>query len=98
MKFRFWYADDPPQKRVKAILLKDLSEATKRAESAKDYFAAVSGEIPGGIPHPDGTQRIHNASRELGAARDEMMKAHKRLDDYLKTGIGPEDLKRSRSI
>ena len=80
---------------ARAKLLHDLDEATRRAEAAKDAFTAVTGSIPSGIPHPDGTRRIHNASHELNVARDEMMKAHNRLNDFLTTGIMPEDLKGS---
>jgi len=79
---------------VQAMLARDLTEATLRAESATMEFNAISGDIPSGMPQPDGTQRIHNASRALAAARDEMMKAHNRLNDFLSRGIVPEDLKR----
>jgi hypothetical protein len=51
--------------------------------------------IPSFIPHPDGTQRIHNASHQLTEARNAMMKAHHRLNDYLERDIVPKDLKRS---
>jgi hypothetical protein len=53
------------------------------------------GQIPSGLPYPDGTQHIHNASSELAKARKDLMRAHAALDDFLKTGIVPEDLKRS---
>lgn len=53
----------------------------------------VMGQIPGGLPHPDGSEHIHNVSRELSAARKDLMRAHAALDDFLKTGIVPEDLK-----
>jgi hypothetical protein len=82
--------------RVKAILLRDLDQAERRASSAKDYLAAVSGEIPGGLPHPDGTRRIESASLELRAAQDEVMKAHNRSNEFQKTGVVPEDLKAER--
>ena len=36
-----------------------------------------------------------NPASELFAARQEMMKAHSRLNDFLSRGIVPEDLKRS---
>ena len=81
---------------VHDTLVRELSEATLSAESATVEFNAVTSDIPSFIPHPDGTQRIHNASRALSAARDEMMKAHKRLNDYIERGVVPEDLKRSR--
>jgi hypothetical protein len=40
-------------------------------------------------------QRIRSASHELTAARNEMMEAHHRLNEFLESGIVPEDLKRS---
>lgn len=80
---------------VHDVLARALAEATLRAESAAKEFNAVTSDIPGSIPHPDGTQRIHNASRALKAARDEMVMAHNRLSAYLERGTVPEDLKRS---
>ena len=56
-------------------------------------FNAITGEIPSGIPHPDGVQRIRNASRDLSSARAELMRVHNRIQDYLIRGIVPEDLK-----
>jgi len=75
--------------------MRDLHEATLRAEAATTAFHAVTGDIPSYIPQPDGTQRIHNASRALKVARDEMMTAHNRLNEFLEHGIVPDDLKRS---
>jgi hypothetical protein len=69
-----------------------ISEATMRAEAATTAFAAISGDIPSGMPHPDGVQRIHSAAREMDAARKEMMTAHARLNDFIERGIVPEDL------
>jgi hypothetical protein len=90
-------ADEPHEKRdLKAALLKDLAEATERADEASDAFLAITTEVPSGIPHPDGTQNIHNASHKLTAAREAMMKAHTRLNDYVERGIVPEDLKRGQ--
>lgn len=85
-------ADLSPDKRAaRAKLLHDLHEATLRAEAATAAFAAISGDIPSGIPHPDGIQRIHNATREMDAARKEMMTAHTRLNDFIERV--PEDFK-----
>ena len=87
-------SNEPLEKRVaKATLLRELHEATERADAASDVFLAITGEIPSGLLHPDGTQRIHNASRELNAAREALMKAHKRLSDFLIEGNVPEDLR-----
>src|SRR5258705_4263379 len=87
----------PPaiESQLRTTLNESLVKATSRANVACASFNAVMGQFPSGFPHPDGTQRIHNASRELSTARKEMMKAHSRLDDYLGRGIVPEDLKRS---
>src|SRR5438477_12060710 len=76
---------------VRTTLLQDVLEATARANTARESFDAVMGNIPSGIPLPDGTQRIHNASRELSAAQKEMMKAHTRLNDYISRGVVPQD-------
>jgi hypothetical protein len=85
----------PPEigRQIRIILIQDLTAATARAYAASEEFNAVMADVPSALPHPDGTQRIHNASRELSAARKEMMRAHARLNDYLSHGIIPEDLK-----
>jgi hypothetical protein len=80
---------------IQAILARDLTEATLRAQWAATEFNTISGDIPSGIPQPDGTQCIHNASRALKVARDEMMMAHNRLNDFLSRGIVPGDLKQT---
>lgn len=83
----------PEKLAVRARLFRDLHEAVKTAEVANENFVAATTNI---APHPDGTQLIHSASRQLTAARDEMMQAHNRLNDFLNTGIVPEDLKRGQ--
>ena len=88
-------SDQPRDKRdVKITLLKELAEATKRADEASDTFLAITTEIPNGMPHPDGTQNIHNASHKLTAAREALMRAHTRLNNYVERGIVPDDLKK----
>jgi hypothetical protein len=89
-------ADASPEvRKARITLFRGLHEATERAEAATDAFAAITSSIPSRMPHPDGVQRIRNASRELTEARDEMMKAHKRLNEFLETGAVPDDLERS---
>jgi len=82
-------------RRVQAALVKALSEATMRADSAFAEFSTVMSDIPSGLPHPDGVQRIHNAAANLATARHQMTNAHARLTNYLERGIVPEDLKLS---
>ena len=81
------------ERQVNTILKHDVTEATERAHVASDTFEAIVADVPSGLPHPDGTQRIHAASRELYEARKEVMKAHVRLEGFLSQGIIPEDLK-----
>ena len=85
----------PAEPQITRILNEELAEATELAVQASERFFAVMTEIPTGFPHPDGTQRIHNASRDLFLARKTMATAHERLSDYLGRGIVPQDLKRS---
>jgi hypothetical protein len=80
---------------IRSILVDEIAEATARVNKASQTFFEVMGKIPSGFPHPDGTQHIHNVSRELATARKDLMRAHAALDDFLKTGVVPEDLKRS---
>ena len=75
---------------VCSALVHDLTEATVRFEAATREFTSILDDIPSGLPHPDGSQLIQNASRELAAARKEKERAHNRLDDYLRRGIVPE--------
>ena len=85
-------AKDPPEEQnVRAILQRELIAATAQAHAATDAFHAIVDDIPSALPHPDGTQRIHNVYRELSIARRRMMEAHSRLGDYLVSGIIPED-------
>ena len=77
---------------IRAVLVKRIVEATERANEASEVFNTVIDQTPSGLPHPDGTQRIRNASRELDIARTEIrMKAHTRLNEFVEHGIVPDD-------
>ena len=80
------------RRNARARLFDDLQEAIERTEGAKRAFVEVTGEIPSGLPPEEGLERIRNASRELITARSEMMKAYKRLDEFLVQGSIPEEL------
>ena len=80
-------------KSIQNLLVDHIVEATARVTLANQTFSDVMSQVPSGLPHPDGTQRIRNASRELFRARKEMMTAHRRLDNFIESGIVPEDLK-----
>jgi hypothetical protein len=89
-------SDTQGRKRIRTTLFQDVFETTARNDEATREFEAVIGQFPSGLTHPDGAQRIKNASSSLTVARKGKMKAHNRLNDYLGLGIVPEDLKRSR--
>jgi hypothetical protein len=78
--------------KVHDLLQRELKEATERAATASAAFLDVTSQVPSGLPHPDGTQRIRNISHELAFARTELMRAHSRMDAFLVRGIAPEDL------
>ena len=86
----------PPatEQQVRNVLLQDVLELTARVEEATRQFNAAM-QIPSGLPHPDGVQRIKNASSKLSIARNELMKAHSRLEEHTERGIVPEDVKRT---
>jgi hypothetical protein len=71
-----WHSTPETEHRIGTILMEALTEATARSHAASDAFSAVMGDVPSALPHPDGAQRIHNVSRELSAARKEVMLAH----------------------
>ena len=82
----------PTLEKVRNQLQKELKDATERAANASAAFLEVTSQVPSGLPHPDGTQRIRNISHELAFARTALMRAHSRLDEFLVSGIAPEDL------
>ena len=81
------------QQEIRNALLHNVLAATAEHNEARADFEASMAA--GGLPHPDGTQRIKNTSNNLSRARKNMMLALNRLDRFLQTGIVPEDLKLS---
>jgi len=80
---------------VRRLLIQESVEATVRANAALRAFNEALNQFPSGLPHPDGTHSIQDASRKLIAARKAMGRSNTRLNDYLNRGIVPQDLKRS---
>jgi hypothetical protein len=80
---------------TRSVLLQDILELTARINETSKEFDEIMRQVPSGLPHPDGVQRMKNVSVKLSAARQELMKAHHRLDKHLNRGIVPEDLERS---
>ena len=78
-------------RRIRAALHREILASTARAHAAPEELKAIMGDIPSGLPPPDGSQRNHNAAHALAAARHEVMNAHSRLDEFLARGIVPGD-------
>jgi hypothetical protein len=83
------------ESQIQTELLEAVKHATDRVNAAADSFSFIMRDIPSNLPPPDSTSRITLASRELSTARAEMMKAHRRLNEFLSRGVVPEDLKDS---
>jgi len=77
-------------------LTEDLEKARAQSKAASDAFNEVLKETPSGLPHPDGTQRIRNASVEKCAAYSRLMRAMARMDSFIIAGAIPDDLKENQ--
>ena len=73
-------------RQIRAALHKEIVASTARAHAASEALIAIMGDIPSGLPHPDGSQRIQNAAHALAAARKEVINAHARLSEFLARG------------
>jgi hypothetical protein len=78
---------------IRAALHQEVLASTARANAASEELSAIMGDIPSGLPHPDGTQRIQNAAHALAAARNAVMQAHSRLDEFLARDVVSGDWK-----
>ena len=82
--------------RVHRILQEEFHAAVQRRDLASAYFDEVRRAVPSGLPHPDGTQLIRNASRDYSAALDGLTRAVLRVTHFEVTGVIPDDLKGQR--
>ena len=73
-------------RQIRAALHREILASTARAHAASEVLIAIMRDIPSGLPHPDGSQRIQNAAHALAAARKEVMNAHARLNEFLAHG------------
>lgn len=85
------------ESQIRLELLQEVRRTTDRVNAAAEQFSLIIKDIPSNVPPPDSTYRIAQASRELSTARAEMMRAHRRLNDFLSGGVIPEDLEQSSS-
>jgi hypothetical protein len=81
----------PSESQIRNTLHVELWAATERAREASEAFITITREVPTGITYPEWVQRIRDASRDVSLTRAELMRAHKRVQDYLGRGIVPEN-------
>jgi DNA-directed RNA polymerase subunit RPC12/RpoP len=74
-------------------LIQSLLSSTARVNAAWRVFDEVIG-YSSGLPHPDCSQRIRNASGDLEASRKELGRARNRLTEFLALDIINGKLKR----
>jgi hypothetical protein len=80
-------------RQIRAALNGEILAATARAHAASEELRAIMRDIPSGLPQPDGSLRIQNAAHALAAARNQVMEAHSRFDEFLARGVVRDDLK-----
>ena len=74
------HSDD---REVLQFLREQLDVARIEYTVASAEFDLLVKEVPSGLPHPDGTLRIHKAGQASRAALQHYMRALKRLADFL---------------
>ena len=79
------------------MLRAELAAARHRRDEAAERFDEMISEVPSGIPHPDGTERIRQVSAAYGRTQAEMAAAFGRLNDFLIHGKVPGHLNDNRS-
>jgi hypothetical protein len=77
-------ADPNSQKELKG----KLAVAIKAQKIAAKQFKGVVKDIPSGLPHPDGSDRIRNASRELTDANNRVVALLVELNRIYQDGDG----------
>jgi hypothetical protein len=84
--------DSAQRSAVARILTEELAAAHSLHTAAAQHFNTLLHEIPSGLPHPDGSQRIHAAGREAHAALEAYVRALKRFTDFSVHRIIPSGL------
>jgi len=84
--------DQAESDHIHELLREEFNLAKADLDAASERFDALTREVPSGVPHPDGSLRIHAASKELSQAREVMMQKLARLNKFIAHGVAPSDL------
>jgi len=82
---------------IEKKLVKKVQTTKERYKAAHLRFSAVSSEIPSGLPHPDGRDRIRMAGEEYYSAMAAYNLALREFNTFLVDGSVPDYLNRDRS-
>jgi CheY-like chemotaxis protein len=69
--------------RVGAALQSEVDEARRKYLDVTLGFLNVTGDVPSGIPNPDGALRLQLVTRDRQRAFDVYQRARKKLEDYV---------------
>jgi hypothetical protein len=82
------------QQEILKALRDDIQAAKQRAKTADDEFNATVRDFPSGLPHSDGIHRLQSAGLNLRHAQEQFLNACMRLNDFLISGVVPENLRK----
>ena len=84
--------DNSQRSAVAQTLTNELAAAHSRHTAAANRFHLLLKEVPSGLPHPDGSQRIHAAGKEAHDALEAYVRALKRFTDFSVHRVIPSEL------
>ena len=73
---------DIQYRKIADALKRQLDDAFAVHVSAAARFDLIISQSPGGLPHPDGTMRIHQAAKDARTAMGNYVTALKRFSDF----------------
>lgn len=82
----------PTHAEITEFLNRQMHDADCRLKEARLRVESIIAEVPGALPHPDGTHRIAIAIKERDSAREALQCAVKRSCDFTLYGIIPDEL------
>jgi hypothetical protein len=82
---------------IEKKLVEKVQTTKEVYKSAHVRFNAVSSEIPSGLPHPDGRDRIRMAGEEYYSAMADYNLALREFNTFLLDGTVPDYLKSGHS-
>jgi hypothetical protein len=87
-----WGGMESARSTIVRILTDELAAAQARHTAATKRFDCLVKEVPSGLAHPDGANRIHAAGSEANATLEAYVYALKRYTDFILYRIVPDDL------